>query len=218
MNKIKYYLSFDCATKTFTYVLVKVNHTYLSIDFKSIMKCIHLFDDNVLNKINYIADNTIQIMEAKCIDLFPNVSNKTISTVDRIKRMVEYVKANIYPKIQDIDKDDIVVIIEFQMSHNTQSKVIAISLITLFTDYNVQLIHPTLKNKVALSNEGNYAYFIEKYNNNYTANKEHALYNFKLFEITFNQYQNYSNTMKKNIADAFLQIFGLILYSTSYKV
>jgi len=217
MNKLKYYLSFDCATKTFAYVLVSIDYKYYLTNFKELKDNIDTLSTESLVKLDYITKNTVRIIEAKCIDFFPNIDNKKISTIDRVKKMVEYVKSNILPLIETISKDDIDIVVEFQMSYNTQSKVISIGLITLFSEYNIYLVNPTLKNKISLTERGKYSYFIEKYKSNYTANKEHALYNFKTFEDIFDQHVQYPNSMKKNIADAFLQIFGLILHSPTYK-
>jgi len=222
MNNIRYYLSFDCATKTFAYVLVKINLTYLFLNFSEIKQVLDIAksDPNkyqgLIEKITDITSTTIQIIHADCIDLFPNVPDKDIDTVTRIKTMTTYVKTHIYPLLSNIDNNAIDIVIEFQMSYNTQSKIISIGLISLFTDYSTYLVNPSLKNKVHLSNDSKHNHFINKYKSNYTANKAHALHNFKLFEETFDQTTTLPNSLKGHVADAFLQILGLILHSRQY--
>lgn len=222
MNNIRYYLSFDCATKTFAYVLVKINLTYLFLNFNEIKQVLDFVksDPNkykgLIEKITDITSTTIQIIHADCIDLFPNVPDKDIDTVNRIKTMTTYVKTHIYPLITDIETDKLDIVIEFQMSYNTQSKIISIGLISLFTDYSVYLVNPSLKNKIYLSDSSKHNHFIDKYKSNYTANKAHALHNFKLFEEIFDQTISLSNSVKGHVADAFLQILGLILHSPQY--
>jgi hypothetical protein len=220
----KYFLSFDCATKTFAFILIKINFKYLFVDTKQIRKILNQiisdlkknnYNDKMLDIINTLDNNTknaIQIITGNCVDLVPNIANKDINTVDRIKIMVKYVKDEIFPLIKDIKNEDLCVLVEFQMSHNTQSKIISIALLTLFAEYELCLVKPCLKNKIYLTNEGQYYNFIKKYNNNYTANKQHALYNFKEFERIFDQNINISDKLKGHIADSFMQILGYIVY------
>ncbi len=222
-----YYLSFDCATKTFAYVLVKINFSYLYVDtyeLKSV--CNYILSQlklgevteqliNIITKLDNNTKNAITVITGNCIDLIPNIANKDIDTVDRVKRVSVYVKNNIYPLIKDIPIDQLVVLVEFQMSHNTQSKVVSIALLTLFAEYEIFLVNPSLKNKIDFVPNGSYAYFIEKYKNSYDANKKHALNNFKEFEKIFNQHLAISDKLKGHVADAFMQILGLLMFPTN---
>ena len=224
MNNIKYYLSFDCATKTFAYILVKINFNYLYADTNELRTVCNYISNqikegkitediiNILHKLDNNTKNAIQFIKGECIDLIPNIANKDIDTVERIKIVSKYVKKNIYPLITDINPDQLSILVEFQMSHNTQSKVVSIALLTLFSDYEIHLVNPSLKNKLYFTTEGKYCHFIEKYKNSYDANKKHALYNFKEFERIFNQSLTCSDKLKGHIADAFMQILGLIMY------
>lgn len=222
MEGVKYYLSFDCGTKTFAYTFVKINHNYLTLDnikeFKKIVSFITTQSDitlysDILFKIDYIINNTINIIFSNCLDLLPEKNNNEISTIERVKLVSNHIKMHIIPLIQDIPQDLINVLVEFQMSHNTQSKIISIIILTMFHEYNIELVHPTHKNKISLSENGKLSHFIEKYKTSYNANKQHAIYNFNLFESTFEQYINVSDTLKGHIADAFMQIIGKKLNS-----
>lgn len=221
---IKWFLSFDCATKTFAYILVKINFDYLYADVNELLKIVNhikskidqnCFDNDlisILNKIDIKTKNAIEIITGNCIDLIPGISNKDITTVERIKIVSNYTKKEIYPIIKDIPNDDLSVLVEFQMSHNTQSKVVSIALLSLFSEYDLHLVNPSLKNKIYFTELGKYCYFIEKYKNTYDANKKHALYNFKEFEKIFNQNIDIKDKLKGHIADSFMQILGHILY------
>jgi hypothetical protein len=218
MIKTRYYLSFDCASKTFAYIFVKLNY----IDIVKTKRILQYLDtqvkqcnitEDLITSIQLLDNNikqVITVISAECIDLFPNIANKDINTVNRIQTMNQYVKKSILPLLSDIDINMITVLIEFQMSYNTQSKVISIGLISLFSDYDVHLVSPMLKNKIYFSENGHYSKFIEKYKNSYDANKKHALYNFKQFEVIFDQVLPISDKLKGHISDAFMQIIGYI--------
>jgi len=219
----QWYLSFDCATKTFAYVLVKIKLNHLFIDVRKVLNLVKIltkkihcnFSDDMAN-ILYDIDNktkyAIEIITGNCIDLIPGIDNNNINTVDRIKIVSKYVKNDIFPFINDIPMDKITILIEFQMSYNTQSKIVSIALLTLFSEYTIHLVNPSLKNKIYFTEEGKYYHFIEKYKNSYDANKKHALYNFKEFERIFDQHIDVSDNLKGHIADSFMQIFGYIMF------
>ncbi len=220
----KWYLSFDCATKTFAFILLKINFDQLFVDTKKIIEILNYvrkkieLNENleevltIMNKLNNKTKYAIEIITGNCIDLIPGISNKDIDTVKRVKIVSNYVKQNILPLIKDIPIDDLNVLVEFQMSHNTQSKVVSIVLLSLFSEYELHLVNPSLKNKIYFTEEGRYCYFIEKYKNSYDANKKHALYNFKEFERLFDQKINVSDKLKGHIADSFMQVIGHIMY------
>lgn len=221
----QWYLSFDCATKTFGFILVKINLKYLfndTTEVKLILKQLEIKlkqegyskeIEDIINKINIKTKETIMITAYDCVNLIPNIANKDISTITRIKALSLFIKNNIYPLINNISPDQLHILIEFQMSYNTQSKAVAIALIALFSDYDVHLVSPTLKNKLYFTEQLKYCYFMEKYNNSYTANKNHALYNLLEFEKMYDQPINLSNKLKGHVADAFMQILGYIIFN-----
>lgn len=220
-SNYSYYLSFDCATKTFAYVLVKINNNYCIKDIimkiNIILNSIDNFQETkkkeLIEKFNERFNNAITIISSDCTDLIPYKNNKDITMIERVKSVTKYINNNILPLLTDISNDTLTILIEFQMSHNTQSKTVSIVLLTLFADYDkIILVKPTLKNKISLNEKGKYSYFIEKYKSNYNANKKHVLYNFKLFEYIFNQKIDMSDKLKENIADSFMQILGYIIF------
>ena len=200
----KWYLSFDCATKTLAFILVKIRFGQIFNNTTELLKIVKCFKQKLLNNeyskeleqtINRLDKKTkyaIEIITGNCIDLIPGIKSKDIDTVERIKLVADYTKKEIYPLIQDISKESLSVLVEFQMSHNTQSKVVSIALLSLFSEYELCLVNPCLKNKLCFTEQGNYCYFMEKYKNSYDANKKHALYNFKEFERIFDQNINLS--------------------------
>lgn len=223
-DNVKYYLSFDCATKTFAYILVKINYQHLFVNTSELKKALNYIkdcitagnmSDDIMTMLNKIDNNTkyaITILSGDCVDLIPNIANKDIDTVERIKLVSSYVKQSVLPLIEHIPISDVSVLVEFQMSHNTQSKVVSIALLALFSDYELCLVNPSLKNKLYFTDVGKYSNFAEKYKTRYDANKKHALYNFMEYERVFEQSINISKTLKGHIADSFMQILGHIAY------
>ena len=220
-----HYLSFDCATKTFAYSL-----SYVNLDIDHILKnfiqelqgeeleqgkegeelqeIIHKYYLKMKSSIIYLMDGAV-------VDFFPNIPDSKINTVDRIQKMSNYVKDIIIPKINDIN--DIEIFIEFQMGSNHKARMISSALIALFSKYKVRLINPSLKNKVYITEEGKHKHFIKKYTNLYSANKEHAKYNFALIESIFkSDIPQTKKNERGHIADSFMQVLGYLLYGGAF--
>ena len=229
------YLSFDCATKSLAFVLAQVNINRQSLNeslnelssFKlTELSSFKLTELSSLTevKLNLIKSNLINILDGETVDLFPNIPDSDISTVDRIKALVLYVRKRILPeldKLNQFDKFDklnqkIQILIEFQMGANAKARMIFCALIAIFADYDVILVNPSLKNKIYTSEEGKHKHFIKKYSQLYSANKAHAKYNFELIENIFGSCPSISKSTsaeKGHIADAFMQILGHISQS-----
>jgi len=239
----KWYLGFDCATKTFAF-----NISYIDIDtfiankkkyytqynaIREVLSRVKLLieDKNVsmaLKLINEIIptisalDNEItsliRIIDGETIDLFPNRNDNTISTVERIKAVSQYIKLRVVPKLITIT-EPLRVVIEFQMGPNAKARAISAALVAIFADNDVIIVGPTLKNKVYTCEEGKYCYFAEKYSTSYGANKAHAKYNFANIEKVFGTKIPVTRpeSLRGHIADSFMQIIGHIIYGPSEK-
>lgn len=216
-----YYLSFDCATKTFAYSLSYVNLNSITIS-KNINTLISDITNETANfkttelyknKIKTFKSQIINLIDGKMIDFFPKIPDNKIDNVERIKKISNYVKEVIFPKIANIKIDNIEIFIEFQMGSNHKARMISSALIALFSSYVVRLIHPSLKNKVYTCEDGKHKHFIKKYSNLYTANKEHSKYNFFIIEKIFSSAILSTNKNDRgHIADSFMQVLGYLLY------
>lgn len=214
-----YYLSFDCATKTFAYSLSYVNLD-INIFLQNLQDINYVFlqevpilqsIQDVQNYLLKLKSSIIYLMDGAVVDFFPNIPDNKINTVDRIQKMSNYIKDTIIPKINDIP--DIEIFIEFQMGSNHKARMISSALIAIFSKYKVRLINPSLKNKVYVTEEGKHKHFIKKYTNLYSANKEHAKYNFALIEDIFkSDIPQTKKSERGHIADSFMQVLGYLLY------
>ncbi len=235
-EKKGWFLGFDCATKTFAYSLSWVDLTAggeirRQLDAaKELLRRAEAFNraDNIVEarKAATAAAEAVQSVDARSRfirivaggvkDLFPGRADKEISTVERIRGVKAYIETNVIPAIAaDIpDGSPPRVVVEFQMGPNAPSRVVAAALITLFADYDVFIVGPSLKNKVAIGEKGRYCYFAEKYKTNYTSNKAHARYNFEQIEKVFGTGIPPTSppALRGHIADSFMQILGHLMY------
>ena len=231
-----YFLSFDCATKSLAFIIAYVDVEKISLDI--------INQDNKEN--NNKEKDIIKIIDGETVDLFPNIADVDILTVDRIKALVIYVRKRILPVLAGLGRQPLIltnndtilagqnqhqdrqllqattdqlqavagqdrqlqVLIEFQMGANPKARMIFAALIAIFADYDVELVNPSLKNKIYFSEEGKHKHFIKKYSQLYSANKAHAKYNFEFIEKKIGSPIKATNTEKGHIADAFMQILG----------
>ncbi len=184
------FLSFDCAIKTLGYTICEIKKINLN----------ELYNENDLNSVLQTLKSLITITHKKTIDISAD------DDINIIRNLCNYVEKNIYPIIDQ----SYTVLMELQMNPNQKSKMIEISLMTLFAKYNIKTVGSSLKNKVALTEHGRYYHFAKKYSRKY-ANKKHCIYNFSIIEKLFTTTNEKSDS---HIADSFMQVLGYIIFST----
>jgi hypothetical protein len=217
---IKYFLSVDCALKTFAYCIVKVDSTNFDYVTKKIgILCQILEHPKKINAAKYkelalIYEKLDLMVRGYIVILAGDVVNLTDKehTISQIKALSDYCKMHIMPIMRQLPPQ-VNVIIEFQMGQNNDSGLIMIAFAALFIDYNCIIVGPSLKNKIYFSEEGRLSNFISKYSSSHYANKAHAAFNFKLIlpHIT-SAIRPLKNSEVNHMADSFLQIFGYINY------
>jgi hypothetical protein len=237
-----WYLGFDCATKTFAFSVGRVDlrrfvqdrsaFTALCTQLKAVKElmgrarlCLVAGDGNgaknILDRVGPIADSLdastqfIEIADGGVVDLCPGVADKDIPTIDRVRAVINYVDTRIRPTLSRLipTGQPLNVVVEFQMGPNAPARVISCALLTLFASDNVFLIGPSIKNKVAFSEEGKYCYFAARYSNNYGANKAQVKHNFAEAERIFGtQIPPTAAAIRGHIADSFMQIIGYELF------
>ena len=118
--------------------------------------------------------------------------------------------------INNIEK--ITVLVEYQPSFNEKARTIYNQIIYEYSDnkqYNVIIMNPLYKNKIYFNKELQHSRFIQKYNNNYIANKNHTKQNFLYLLNKYNLEYIIKKIKKKNLddlADSFMQIIAYIYY------
>lgn len=217
-----YYLSFDVANKS-----LAVSFIYFDNSSKKIYKHKIISLDDLLY-VNKKVDNIIEYIYYNVEDLIPGKKVKDTDILERSTNLkiflnkIKYVIDNYRKKI-NIDK--IYLLIEYQLSSNYNANAIYNQIIYEFSNdinmdtsqviYEITIMNPSFKNKIYFHNNLKHSYFIQKYNNNYIANKNHTKINFLYFIKHFNLEYVIKDIKSKNIddlADSFLQIFGFIQF------
>jgi hypothetical protein len=208
-----YYLSIDVANKSLAVSFIYYNKNHYE-NFENIIRNNKLTFNNLI-EINKKLDNIIKYYICEVTDLMPNIKVKHTTILFRTKKLKEYIE-KLKERINTISQNKkITIIIEKQPSFNDKSKTVYNQLLYSFIEpnYKVNIINPVYKNQVYFNNELRYSTFIQKYANNYIANKNHTKANFLYFLKTFNKEYLIKHIKKKNyddIADSFMQIFGYL--------
>lgn len=216
MNNKIYLLSFDCANKS-----LAVSFFSYNLNYKSDIQIINNNNNSNINKfinINKILNNIIHIFYLNVIDLFPDFKVKELDILQRSNSLKFHInKINSF--ISNFNFNKIIVCIEYQPSFNDKSRVIFNQLIYEYSNnklFDIQIIHPTLKNTIYFHKQLKHGNFIAKYNNQYTANKNHTKQNFLYFIKLFHLSDLIKHIKKKNIddiADSFIQAIAYIQYN-----
>jgi hypothetical protein len=213
-----FYLSFDIANKSLAISLISFDKEYK----KKINQIINNNYESTLismNTLNKQLNNIINYHIYEVVDLIPQQKVKNTTIIYRSNKLKEYLnKLNIH--IQEIKNknniDKLTVLIEYQPSFNEKSRTIYNQIIYEYSDnnlYNIFIMNPLYKNKIYFNNELKHSSFMQKYNNNYIANKNHTKSNFLYFLDKYNLEHVIKNIKKKNLddlADSFMQIIAYI--------
>jgi hypothetical protein len=212
-----YYLSFDVANKSLAVSLI-----YFNNDVKQ-------YKNNISNSINSINDlielnkkinSIINYIYYNVEDLIPGKKVKDTTILERSSSLKNYLYKikEIINKLKEEEYiDKIHLLIEYQLSSNYNANAIYNQIIYEFSNdlYEITVMNPSYKNKIYFHHDLKHSSFIQKYNNNYIANKNHTKANFLYFIKHFNLEHVIKGIKAKNIddlADSFLQIFGFIQF------
>ncbi len=205
-------ISFDIAIKSLAVAI-------LETDDEWIIK-LQIANDNTdmykkLKEVNNVINNIIKPIYLDVVDLIPNKKVKETDVLLRASRLKGFLTM-IDEKIKNYD--NIKILLEYQMGANDLSRNICSQILYHFADtdanysaantssnktikkkYDIEIVGPSLKNKVNLVKD--HSEFTKKYSNNYNANKAHSKCNF-LYWINLYGY-NYliKNIKKKNLDD-----------------
>ena len=226
-----YYLSFDIANKSLATSYIYYNNQHYD-SIKNINDSTYTINNNAiltlekLNKINQIIDNNFKYMYYSVKDLIPNKKVKDTTIIERsnsLKKYMSELKCIINESIRVNNIQQIFILVEYQLSSNYNANAIYNQIIYEFSNpdpnstyvYNIIIINPAFKNKIFFSKELQHSRFIQKYTNNYIANKNHCKANFLYFIKSFNLLHVINDIKAKNIddlADSFMQIFAFIKF------
>ena len=221
-----YIIGYDAAIKSLAVSIIKFNENWrhdlnnIMITFKSNnlenytpgQICQNALD--AINKISDLLDSLITPIFLDVTDLIPGKKIKDVTPLLKARRLKGYLSYidNTYLKNIQCYK----VLIEYQMGPNFKSNSIGAQILyhyakesnALNESNEVEIIGPSLKNKLNFDKIHTYEFFIKKYAKSYTANKKHTEANMLFWLKKYNFYHLLDNIKSKNklddIADAFL--------------
>ena len=220
-----YYLSFDIANKSLAISLIKFDKQYKQIIYKTKIKSDN-YENTIMNmtKLNKELNHIFDYYIYEVVDLIPQQKVRETTLIDRSKKLKEYLN-NLNIQITDIKNknniENITVLVEYQPSFNEKSRTIYNQIIYEYSNipnYKLYIMNPLYKNKLYFSSNLKHSYFIQKYNNNYIANKNHTKVNFLYFLDQYKLNHIVKKIKKKNIddlADSFMQILAYIYFIES---
>lgn len=218
-----YYLSFDIANKSLATSYIYYNNDYHKC-LDSNLKFVTLLEK--LNYINNMINNNFKYLYYSVKDLIPDKKVKDTTIIERSNGLKKYMfelKNIINESIINNNIKKIYILVEYQLSSNYNANAIYNQIIYEFSNsntgdnyiYEIIVMNPSYKNKIYFNKELKHSVFIQKYTNNYIANKNHCKANFLYFLNSFNMKDVLKNIKSKNIddlADSFMQIFAYIKY------
>jgi hypothetical protein len=211
----RWYLGFDCATKTFAFSLSRVDLAAFAAERAAARTRVAALSEllrragakaargDALGAEEIVARAApgvaaldgatrayVRIVDGETVDLLPGRTDADIPTVERLRALARYVARRVRPAVAaalagETAGAPLCVLVEYQMGANARARAVAAALIALFAEEDVVIVGPTLKNKVAVGEGGHYGDFAQRYATSYAANKAHTKHTFAVFERTF---------------------------------
>lgn len=235
-------ISYDIASKSLAVSVMRYNDKWqdelneIHHSFNSNINCSALLlCQSALKHIDLIeklVDNMIQPIFFDVVDLIPNKKIKETDVVLRSSRLKGYLM-NIDKKIESFVDTPIKILLEYQMGPNDKSRNVCSQILYHYSNndcnfksanivndapinnkFSIEIIGPSLKNKLNFVNGQDYNYFLQKYNKKYDANKKHSIANMIHWLNAKNSINMISKIKKTNyddIADAITMALAWIL-------
>jgi len=163
------YLSFDCATKTFAFVLLAARRDWAerlaSARAPAVSGAVA----------GAAAGALVRVLDMDTVDLFPGRADAGVHTVERLRALVAYLRARVDPALRAAAPGRATVLIEYQMGQNSRARAVAHALCAHYCDHDVRFIGAALKNTLYLAPELTFAHFAGQNG----AVKKHTIANFK---------------------------------------
>lgn len=230
----RWFLSFDCATKSFAFALLRVREPDPGLPARAaaLVAAVEAGDAPAAMRIARDLDGEtregLRLAAGAAVDLVPGKKDKEIPTVERVGAAMEYLRGPVAKALEAAaadgcpawDSPELNVAVEFQMGPNAPARTIAIVLLTHFANAHTFLVGPAYKNKLWYPSRPDlrHCYFVERYKTPYAANKNHAkaLY-FDHIGPTFGHHEEavlrgIPVRLRKDFADCVMQVLGFLAY------
>jgi hypothetical protein len=227
--EVQWFLSFDPATKTFAWALIRYQQPgqeLLDMINSATNSLKSLGSNQILQKlisINRVLDSYFVVVDGATVDLCPGVPDKKINAIKRITAAKKYLAAVVDKSLElinvdKIDYNNFKVLVEYQMNANAYSKTIADIIISHYVEkHDVIPVGPLFKNKIIIKSRPDLSHcmFYEKYSSTYTANKKHSetIYFEFIKPLLSHKWIPTPKNKKDDFADCVTQVIGCIQYA-----
>jgi hypothetical protein len=205
--------------------LENINHSFKNCDpdMGAVEFCKHALAH--IDQIENLVDELIVPVLFDVVDLIPGKKVKETTPVLRAARLSAYINMidDIY--LSDVDPtEQQKILLEYQMGPNDKSRCVcsqilyhysgrsfsefktthkhdASKIISATTTYDIEIVGPSLKNKINLDKVKNLQYFLQKYAKSYDANKKHSVANLLKWTATKKVSHMLENIPKPNLDD-----------------
>lgn len=214
----KWFLSFDPATKSFAWSLLRVWEP--PPGFAARLADPRADPAWARRAVRRLATG-FHLAAGGTADLVPGVDNRKIPTVRRTRALKKYLREVVLPALAAAEgcpgPDDpaLNVIVEFQMGANAKSRIVAHDLVYAFAGANVFHLDAHLKNRVRFADRRDldHCMFLERYSSSYNANKAHAAAAyFDHLAPLFRHPTLPTVKHKKDFADTVMQVLGYLYF------
>lgn len=224
-----YIISYDIASKSLAVSILHFNDNWKT-DFQKIKKEYKVtknYSELLINIIKYLGeindllDNIIKPIFMDVVDLIPNEKVKDVNLVKRTARLAGYLNTiDKYIEKNIPNNESKKVLLEYQMSANDKSRNVCSQILYHYSNiccnfksyncieeiksksnYDVELVGASLKNKMDFVKDKTHADLVKKYVKSYDANKNHSKCNFLYWCSLFKHTEMIKNIKKKNLDD-----------------
>jgi hypothetical protein len=230
----QWFLSFDCATKSFAYALIRVRIPSPGLPAKAAALAAAVAAGDgatalaLARELDAETLSCFHLAGGAAMDLVPGKKDSEIPSVERVGAAVAHLKGPIADLLAAAaadgcpayDSPALHVAVEFQMGPNAPARTIATVLLTHYSSAHTFLVGPAYKNKLwyASAPELRHCFYVERYKSLYTANKNHSkdLY-FNHLGPTFGHDKGGAlagvpHRLRKDFADCVTQVLGFLAY------
>jgi len=219
----RWFLSFDCATKSLAFALVRLRDPAAAV--REAVAALGRLGPGpktealaaVVAGLARATREAFHVAGGGATDLCPGVKNAQIPTVARVRALKKYLQGPVAAALGAAGVEAgprLSVLVEFQLGANAPARTVAAALVMHYAEADVCLVGPALKNKVDVFGgpELQHYHFVEKYSSLYYANKQHtkAMYFGYLLPLFGHSPPLIPPGMKGDYADAIMQVLGFL--------
>ena len=218
----RWYLSIDCATKSFAWALLRVRDGEA---LRPALTALAAADTpDAIRAAFAVADleskALLHLAAGGAADLVPGKKDAAIPTVERVRAVVAYLRGTVTPAIAAAagcpppGSPGLHVAIEYQMGANSRARTVATVVAAEYAAATVFFVGPALKNRIRFARRPDldHGRFIEKYGTQYTANKSHAkaVYFGYLAGLFGHRDPGVPARMQTDFSDCIVQVLGFL--------